>query len=138
MTNTELLALCDEVDRHDKAATAGPWPEQCTAEGALPDDMFAQLGPFTPSLTQALDDSEFAAFARTALPILAAEVRRLVEELSERDRRIERLTVELKNWYSAFSWRVSTNADGCYSVKSTVIHPLMGRTRAALAEEAKP
>lgn len=117
MTDTELLFFCDEVDRLSQAATPD-WkqhaakivesPVQDTFAGG-PLFLWKAIGSF-----EKTDDCVFAAFARTALPALAAEMRRLLcmledrdkailllmKELAERDRRIERLkTLELdQNW----------------------------------------
>ena len=78
----QLTHLLDQIDQLDKQATKGPWKPHY---GGNPHDEWLSVEPETGTRTvcTVTDDhqqnAEFIAVARTALPQLAAVIRRLRE-----------------------------------------------------------
>ena len=88
MTPAETIALCDEVDRLDKAATDGPWmliglpKTEVLALDGTPESIVVVDTRFFQEQTNPneCEDAHLIAYYRTAAPQLAAAVRRLSEE----------------------------------------------------------
>src|SRR5262249_52547910 len=87
VTNEEREALLAEVDRLDREATPGPWHHDPKALWACVTTKPGGLGAVLATTYNALDDqtadARLIAFARTALPALAAEVREMSDAYDE-------------------------------------------------------
>lgn len=108
----DIDKLIEEVERLDKEATPGPWlydPEKCWLPGfngakpinAAQEGVFYASGMETVCLTgpaddhQSMSDADLIATYRTAVPLLAAEVKRLRDvEADLRHRLVEAMPPE--------------------------------------------
>jgi hypothetical protein len=88
----------DAIEARTKAATPGPWkPDVCYVVGQVPEgrpggEVIAHFGPTRADLRYAVPSManvEFAAAAREDVPMLLAEVRRLLEVVQQAEKEAE-------------------------------------------------